>query len=267
MRRQPHDEQDNENKRPMAENRGAHCTAEPLFLLLEHEMDVARAVFHPDVEMSLRRSGVRLALRRRGRHYGGMCLAHFHRARCEVATAKRVPQQRGGRGPVPLIGCTNAAFGLVKPRTIYVSLHLPIATGEPPWRVSASRAVSTGPLSACAPTRNAPSLMRSSHSSACEVAKPARCSVREISPATCPATSPNAADSGPSATIGPTPGMTTATVAATCAASSPRRDAGRESSISEPGDAPAASAITPSSSWLRATIETRSRGMPSARSA
>jgi hypothetical protein len=79
--RQPHDEQDDEDKRAMAENRGAHSTAEPLFLLLEHELDFARALLRPDVEMSLRRSGVRLALRRRGRHYGGMRLAHFHRAR------------------------------------------------------------------------------------------------------------------------------------------------------------------------------------------
>ena len=147
----------------MAENRGAHCTAEPLLLLLEQETDFARARIRPDIQVSLRRCGVRLALRRRGRHYGGMRLAHFHRARREAATAKRVPQQRGGDGRVPLIGCADAAFGLVEPRTIYVSLHLPTATGEPPARINASRTVSTGSLSACAPTRNAPSSMRFSH--------------------------------------------------------------------------------------------------------
>ena len=87
----------------------------------------------------------------------------------------------------------------------------------------------------------------------------------DISPARWPAASPSAADSGPSATIGPTPGMTTATAAARCAASSPNRDAVDESSISEPGDAPPASARAPSSSCVRATIDTRSRGMPSVR--
>ena len=50
------------------------------------------------------------------------------------------------------------------------------------------------------------------------------------------------------------PGSIIATAANRCALSSPSRDAGRESSSSEPGDAPVASASSPSASCDRATI-------------
>src|SRR5712691_9736808 len=142
--RKPNQEQDYQEKRSMREHRRANRAAEPLFLLLEHEMDFARPRGGADVEVSLSWSAFRRALRCGRGHYGDVCLVHSHRACSGTATAKGVPQQRLASVSDSSFGCASPAFGLAKERTNYVSLHVPTATGDPPLRISTSRAVSTG---------------------------------------------------------------------------------------------------------------------------
>src|SRR5258705_2059106 len=78
--RQPHDEENQKDERPVGDDRGADGAAKTLFLLFELEMDFGRTSGGVDIKVSLGRSAFRRARRRCRWHCGGVCLAHCPRA-------------------------------------------------------------------------------------------------------------------------------------------------------------------------------------------
>ena len=253
----------------MGDDGRAQGAAEPLFLLLEHgnglRPDPRRHGYTgvPGLERVQACSAVRSSTLRR-RVSGSLSPSTLRYRNCKTGTST---------GPCNCVGFLilmrrpwRLACASFTQRTTYVSLHVPTATGDPPLRISISRAglnwrtVDMRADQKCPtfdplfPTRR---LARSRAPRA-----PARA---PHPPAMWPAASPSAAAQRPSATMGPTPGITDGDRRGEVRRSSPRRDAVGESSISEPGEAPPASARAPSSPCVRATMDTRSRGMPSVR--